>query len=98
MRRIVLIDGENLVYGLRTLLAASDQKLAPRNVISSFDFRGLIEELLSDNKPTEILWFGARLKRYDYTDELREKSEAFIREQSKFMNHIQAQKVDFLRY
>lgn len=54
MRRIVLIDGENLVYGLRHLLGDNDSK-ASRSVIDSFNFRGLIEELLADNLPSEIL-------------------------------------------
>ncbi len=97
MRRVVLIDGENLVYGIRTLLADAQGKRAAREIIQGFDFRGLLEELLSDNKPVEILWFGARLQRYDMTDELREKSERYIRNQAKFMNHIQQQKIQFIK-
>lgn len=70
MRRIVLIDGENLVYGLRHMLGENDAK-APRSEIDGFNFRGLIEELLSDNPPAKILWFGARLKMYDQSEDLR---------------------------
>lgn len=97
MQRIVLIDGENLVYGLRTLLADTDGNKAPRNDILNFDFRGMIEELLSDNVPSQILWFGARLHRYDNTPELLEKSESYIKWQARFMNHIQAQKIQFIK-
>lgn len=96
MRRIVLIDGENLVYGLRTLLGTTTDK-ADRSLIEKFNFRGMLEELLSDNVPTEILWFGARLRRYDTTEELLIKSEAAIRLQAKFMNHIQAQNIQFIK-
>ena len=73
MRRIVLIDGENLVYGLRHLLGEKDEK-ALRSAIDGFNFRGLIEELLADNLPAEILWFGARLRLYDQSDEIKRKS------------------------
>lgn len=64
MKRIVLIDGENLVYGLRHLLGTDEQK-ANRSEVDGFDFRGLLEEVLQDNIPSEILWFGARLRIYD---------------------------------
>ena len=54
MRRVVLIDGENLMYGLRTMLGESENKAA-RSAIKGFNFRGLIEELLADNLPAEVL-------------------------------------------
>lgn len=96
MQRIVLIDGENLVYGLRHLLGTDDEK-AERSAINGFDFRGLIEEILQDNLPTQILWFGARLRVYDDTEELRTKSEAAVRQQSYFVNEIQKQKITFIK-
>lgn len=96
MKRIVLIDGENLVYGLRTILG-DDKEKAQRSIIDNFNFRGLIEELLSDNLPAEILWFGAKLKVYNYTEELKSKSEAAIRQQAKFVNLIQKQKITFIK-
>lgn len=73
MRRIVLIDGENLAYGLRHLLGSNGEK-AMRSVVDGFDFRGLIEEMLADNLPAEILWFGARLRLYEQNDEIKKKS------------------------
>ena len=86
-----------MIYGLRTLLASAEGNRAARSKVATFDFRGLIEELLSDNIPSQILWFGARLQRYDYTPELLEKSESYIQWQSHFMNHIQAQKIQFIK-
>jgi uncharacterized LabA/DUF88 family protein len=96
MRRIVLIDGENLVYGLRHLLG-EEGSLASRESVEKFNFRGMIEEILADNLPTEILWFGARLKLYEQNDEIRLKSSKAIRIQSAFVNHIQKQKIDFVK-
>lgn len=96
MRRIVLIDGENLVYGLRHLLGEGGNSAA-RDVVENFNFRGMIEEMLADNLPAEILWFGARLKLYEQNDEIRLKSSKAIRVQSAFVNHIQKQKIDFVK-
>lgn len=97
MRRIVLIDGENLVYGLRTLFEDEDGNKAPRSAINDYDFRGLLEEILADNLPSEILWFGARLRKYDHTPDLLQKSEAAIRHQARFMNTIQSQRIQFIK-
>jgi len=96
MKRIVLIDGENLVYGLRHLLGTDEQK-ADRSEIDGFDFRGLIEEVLQDNLPSQILWFGARLRIYDDSEEIKLKSEAAVRQQSYFVNDIQKQKITFIK-
>jgi len=81
---------------LRHLLGKNKAK-ASRSAVERFDFRGMIEELLADNLPTEILWFGARLRLYEITDELKTKSEEAILIQSKFVNHIQSQKINFIK-
>lgn len=96
MKRIVLIDGENLVYGLRHLLGDGTNK-AVRSEIDNFNFRGLMEELLSDDLPTEILWFGAKLRLYEQSSDIRQKSSEAIRSQSKFVNLIQSQKITFIK-
>ena len=96
MRRIVLIDGENLVYGLRTLLG-SVEKPVERSALRGFNIRGLLEEILADNIPSHILWFGARLRIYDQNEEIKLKSESAVRQQSYFVNEIQNQKIDFIK-
>jgi uncharacterized LabA/DUF88 family protein len=96
MRRIVLIDGENLNYGLRYLLG-SNGKPAERLVLSGFNYRGLLEEVLADNIPSEILWFGARLRIYDQTEEVKLKSESAVHLQSYFVNEIQKQRITFVK-
>jgi hypothetical protein len=96
MRRIVLIDGENLVYAIRHMLG-SDGNKAPRSTIENFNFRGLLEELLADNLPSEILWFGARLRLYDQSEDLKRKSSEAIMAQSRFVNKIQQQKINFIK-
>lgn len=96
MKRIVLIDGENLVYGLRTLLSTKAIR-ANRSLVSNFNFRKMLEELLADNPPTEILWYGARLRLYNKNSAIKLKSEAAIRDQSRFVNLIKQQKIDFIK-
>lgn len=76
-------------------MLGSEKTKAVRSAVDNFDFRGLIEELLADNLPAEILWFGARLRLYDQTAELKRKSREAIASQAKFMNHIQKQKIRF---
>lgn len=97
MRRVVLIDGENFVYSLRTLLAVEGQNRAPRSVINSLNVRGMLEELLSDNPPSEYLWFGARMRVYDQTSELEAKSRAAIAIQAAFVNFLQNQHIQFIK-
>jgi hypothetical protein len=96
MKRIVLIDGENLVYGLRHLLGAEAVK-ADRTMLDGYDFRGLLEDILQDNIPAQILWFGARLHVYDKSEEIKLKSETAVRQQSYFVNDIQKQKITFIK-
>lgn len=91
-----MIDGENLMYGLRHLLGAEGQK-AERKVLENFDFRGLIEEIMQDNSPSEILWFGARLHVYDQNDDIHTKSQSVVKQQSYFVNEIQKQKITFIK-
>ncbi len=103
IRRIVLIDGENLTYGLRTLLADSQPEAenhgekAPRSVLNGFAFRALIEDLLEDKIPSQIIWFGARLRKYDQNEQILAKSSAAIALQSGFMNMLQRQQIQFVK-
>lgn len=98
MKRLVLIDGENLTYGLRTLLNDDpDIAKAPRSILNGYDFRGLIEELLEDARPSDILWFGARLRRYTTDPIIQAKSEAAISLQAGFVNMLQSQKITFIK-
>lgn len=96
MKRIVLIDGENLVYGLRSLLGENGRKI-DRIFLDNYNYRGMIEEMFSDNLPSQILWFGARLRRYDENEDIRLKSESAIRLQAPFMNQIQSQNIQFIK-
>lgn len=91
-----MIDGENLVYGLGHLLGGEGQK-ADRAAVDGFDFRGLFDEILQDNIPTQVLWFGARLHIYNQNDDMRTRSESAVRQQSYFVNEIQKQKIDFIK-
>jgi uncharacterized LabA/DUF88 family protein len=96
MRRIVLIDGENFVYGIRILLGTPEEK-APRSIINQLNIRGVLEELLSDNPPSELIWFGAKMRIYEHTEELRNKSYAAVHIQSAFVNYLQKQRIQFIK-
>jgi uncharacterized LabA/DUF88 family protein len=78
-------------------MLGSDGNKAPRSAVENFNFRGLLEELLSDNLPSEILWFGARLRLYEQSDDLKRKSSDAIKAQSRFVNQIQQQKISFIK-
>ncbi len=95
MSKIVLVDGENLLYGLRRLIGGSEP--AGRGLFDSYNFRGLIEELLADDPPSEILWFGARLRQYTTTPELLTKTTRAIRLQARLVNLLQSQKITFIK-
>ena len=96
MRRIVLIDGENLTYGIRDLLGSAKFK-ADRSKLENFNYRGLVEEILADNLPKEILWFGARLQKYKQTPTLLEKTSRAIAIQSRQVNQLQKQGITFIK-
>lgn len=70
---------------------------APRSIINRLNLWGILEELLADNLPVAILWFGARLKIYNQTEELESKSKAAVLIQSAFVNYIQRQKIQFIK-
>lgn len=96
MIRIVLIDGENLNHGLRHLLGP-DGTQAERLALTGFNYRGPLEEMLQDNLPSEVLWFGARLRIYTQSEEVKLKSESAVRMQSYFVNEIQKQRITFIK-
>jgi uncharacterized LabA/DUF88 family protein len=96
MKRIVLIDGENLCYGLRELLGKNGQK-ADRETLKDYNFRGLVEEMLADGKPNEVLWFGARLRKYNQTEEFEQKTTTAVAFQARQVNLLQSQKITFIK-
>lgn len=96
MNRIVLIDGENLIYGLRSLLD-SNSKIAPRDSLNKFNYRGMVEEILSDNPPQKILWFGAKLRIYNQSEQIKAKSEEAVKNQSRFVNDLVKQDIKFVK-
>jgi uncharacterized LabA/DUF88 family protein len=96
MKRIVLIDGENLVRAVRNLLG-SEKKPASREELTNFNFKQLIDEVLDDQKKAQILFFGARLRRYDMAEDVLQQSEKAIRLQAQFVNNLQKQGISFIK-
>lgn len=96
MRRVVLIDGENFLHGIRAL-AGDGATLVSRENFVEYPFRSLLNEVLSDNTKAQVLYFGARLHRYDQTPLLLEKSERTILLQSRLVSTLQRQKINFIK-
>lgn len=96
MSRIVLIDGENFLYGLRTL-AGSATDMAPRNMFINFPFRELINEAVGDNKSAQFLYFGARLREYNHSEVLLKKTKQAIKFQLKLANTLRRQGIDLIK-
>ena len=96
MARIVLIDGENLLYGLRKIVG-TPEKIAPREQFVDYPFKKLIDDVLGDERSAHCLFFGARLRQYDYDDVLLEKTKKAIYLQSKLVNNLQKQGISFVK-
>lgn len=96
MNTIVLIDGENLTYGLRELIAYPADK-ADRSLIEGYDYRGLLEEIMSDVHIDQISWFGARLRIYNETPEIETKCRLVISNQAKLVNDLRYQSIQFVK-
>lgn len=96
MKRIVLIDGENLSRAIRNL-AGTLEEPAPRSMLATFNFRSLVKEVTGDEKKASILYFGAKLHKYDHTPELLKQSEEVISIQAKLVNSLQKQGINFIK-
>lgn len=96
MNTTVLIDGENLTYGLRELITYPTDK-ADRSLIEGYNYRGLLEEIMSDVDIDQISWFGARLRVYDETPEIETKCRLVISNQAKLVNDLHYQKIQFVK-
>jgi len=96
MSRIILIDGENFLYGLRALIGDNDQ-LAPREIFTKFPFKSLIEEVMGDKQPAQILYYGAKLREYNHTPELLLKTKTAIKFQLKLANTLKHQGINFIK-
>lgn len=96
MARVILIDGENLLYGLRKI-AGTPEKKASREQFVDYPFKQLISDVLGDEVPAQVLYFGARLRQYDYDDVLLEKTKKVIHLQSKLVNNLQKQGISFVK-
>lgn len=96
MKRIILIDGENLLYGLRKIMG-NGEDLMPRENFLNYPFKSLLQEVLGDTAQAHILYYGARLRKYEQTEELKEKTEKAIRMQARLVNNLQRQGINFVK-
>ena len=96
MRRIILIDGENFLHGLRILASAPDSPVA-REQFLDFPFKQLLDEVLGDSEKAQVLYFGAKLRKYEQTPELKLKTERIVSLQSRFSNSLQREGINFIK-
>lgn len=96
MSRIILIDGENFLYGLRTL-AGSDNVMAEREKFTNFPFKDLITEVMGDAEPAQYLYYGARLRQYAHDEVLLAKTKKAIKFQLKLANTLQKQGINLIK-
>jgi uncharacterized LabA/DUF88 family protein len=96
MKKIILIDGENLIHGLCGLLSNKNTKYDRFDLIN-YDFRGLVKEILPKPKAYKIYWFGTKLKLYRQSEYLIQKTRLAIDFQSHFINKLQDQGINFIK-
>lgn len=96
MKRLILIDGENLIHGLRKLAGDNGEKIS-REALLGFNIRGLINEVLEDEEKAQIYLFGARLRQAGQDKVLFKKTKEIISWQSRFMNDLQKQGIQFVK-
>ena len=96
MSRLILIDGENLIYGLRKL-AGKDGNRATREKLLGFDFRGLLNEVLEDEQKAQIMFYGAKLRKFSADKAILKKTTEAIKWQSYLVNDLQKQGIQFVK-
>ncbi len=96
MRRVVLVDGENLNYAIRKMIGSSS-KPASRAVLIGYNYRGLIDNVLENEQYDSVLFFGAKLRRYKHSEELSKKCEKAIHLQSILVNQLNKQGIQFIK-
>ena len=96
MNRVILIDGENLNRAIRNL-AGTLELPAPRDILDGFDYKGLIDEVIGDKVKAQVLFFGARLRKYDFDEEILAQSTESIRLQAKLVNFLPKQGISFIK-
>ena len=85
METILLIDGENLKGKIKTVFKEAGKK---RSAWNEYDFKGLLNKVLSGIDIQRRIFYFARLKMHD---ESREKSQQLIEEQRLLKNHLERQ-------
>jgi uncharacterized LabA/DUF88 family protein len=100
MKRIILIDGENLSYAIRRFLGterSGGRVLADRDKLLEVDFRKLLNEVMDDNVKAEILFYGVRMKHYGVTKEISKKTKNSIARHSYLVNLLMKQGIAFVK-
>ena len=85
MKTTLLIDGENFKGKIKAVFKGASNK---RPAWHEYDFKGLLDKVLSGIEIQRRVFYFARLKMHE---ESREKSERLIDEQRRLKNHLEKQ-------
>ena len=85
MQTILLIDGENFKGKVKSVFKEGGKA---RIIWHEYDFKGLLEKVLSGTEISSRVFYFARLKMHD---ESKEKSQQLIQEQRLLKNHLENQ-------
>jgi uncharacterized LabA/DUF88 family protein len=96
VKRVILIDGENLSRGIRNL-AETLENPASREMLETFDFKRLIQEVLGEENTGHTMYFGTKLHKYDVDEEILEQTARAILIQSRLVNSLQKQGISFIK-
>lgn len=94
MNTIVYIDGQNFLYKAADVLIEAG-KLKEKQDLHTISIRKLIEELLGDSD-LEIRYYGTKLRKYENTPEIKQKSVVMIDSQRRLRNSLSKQNIIFI--
>ena len=90
MDTILYIDGENFLKKMKTVIRNRNES---NSDLSSYNFKGLLNQVLREIKINKRFFYSARLKEHPKT---REKSKELIEKQRILKTNLEKQEFDFI--
>lgn len=94
MKTIVYIDGQNFLYKAADVLVKAG-RITDKQALHTLSIRKLFEGLLRQNN-IEIRYYGTKLKHYNVTNEVQQKSRIMVDSQRRLKNSLSKQRIDFI--
>jgi uncharacterized LabA/DUF88 family protein len=96
MKKIILIDGENFIHLLITVLRQVDPTFT-RDKLVEFPVRTLLASILEVSSEDEVYYFGTKLRLNTAPEALRQKVEQTRAFQAKWTNQLAKQNITFMK-